>query len=77
MSFSSLPCQPNIPYFLFSFICQDDEGDIRFTNKYSATFFLVLNPSYDSEVEVVDINWELNGQNDPAPIQSFTIIHKK
>lgn len=66
---SSLPCQPNIPYFLFNFV----KEDINVSGRYSATFFLVLNPTFNSKVRVVDIDWELNGQNDPAPVKSFTI----
>jgi len=68
---SSLPCQPNIPYFLFSFVNQ--QGATRFATDYSATFFLVVNPNYNSHVKVVDINWDLNGENDPVPVKSFTI----
>jgi len=69
---SSLPCQPNIPYFLFNYV-RKQRGGIKASNKYSATFFLVVNPNYYSAVKVVDINWDLNGQNNPVPVQSFTI----
>jgi len=67
---SSLPCQPNIPYFIFSYVEQDE---VENSNEYSATFLLVSNPSYFDEVKVVDINWALNGQNNPVPVQSFTV----
>lgn len=63
---SSLPCQPNIPYFLFNFVHPED-------GKYAATFFLVANPNYSSQVKVFDIDWTLNGQNNPVPLKTFTI----
>lgn len=68
---SALPCQPNIPYFLNSFVSK--RGSIKLINGYSATFYLVKNPSYNSSVKVVDIDWDLNGQNNSIPVQSFTI----
>jgi len=68
---SSLPCQPGIPYFIFGNV--DAQGQGKNSDEISATFRLVLNPSYFDPVKVVDVNWELNGQNDPAPVSSFTI----
>lgn len=68
---SSLPCQPNIPYFIFSHLKK--QSLVKHSKAYSATFFLLLNPNYSSNVKVVDINWQLNGQNDSVPVQSFTI----
>jgi len=67
---SSLPCQPNIPYFVFGYI---DEGGGTFPGEYSITFHLVLNPSYNNAVKIFDVNWGLNGQNDSDPVGSFTI----
>lgn len=67
---SSLPCQPGIPYFIVSYL--DKEGDSK-GSEYSATFLLVSNPSYADQVRVVDIDWELNGQSETVPVQSFTI----
>ncbi len=68
---SSLPCQPGIPYFIFSRI--NRQNGMFLSNNYSATFFLVANPSYNSEVDVLDIDWGLNGQNDEVSIRRFTV----
>ena len=59
---SSLPCQSNIPYFIFSNI-----------DGVSTTFRLVLNPSYFDPINVVDVNWELNGEDNPSAVQTLTI----
>jgi len=67
---SSLPCQPSIPYFIYGSV--DDQGGDIFSDGYSVTFRLILNPSYNSLVKVVDVNWELNGQNQ-ASVGSLTI----
>jgi len=67
---SSLPCQPSIPYFIFSNL--ESEGDGK-GSTYSANFHLVLNPSYFNSVKIVDIEWELNGQNILDPNQIFTL----
>jgi len=67
---SSLPCQPNTPYFIFSYL--DSEGEGKNT-KYSVAFHLVINPIYFNPVNVVDISWELNGLNNPGPVNIFTI----
>lgn len=66
---SSLPCQPNIPYFIFSHINSKHAGK----SDHSVTFRLVLNPSYFASVKVFGIDWELNGQNEPTPFISFTV----
>jgi len=68
---SSLPCQPSIPYFIFSYI--DPESNNIFSGGYSITFHLVLNPNYFNTVKVVDVNWELIGQNDLVSSNNFTI----
>lgn len=67
---SSLPCQPGIPYFIFSHIEGGGEGKVT---EYTTTFRLVLNPSFFDSVKVVDVEWDLNGQTDPLSLQSLTI----
>ncbi len=64
---SSIPCRPNIPYFIFGHA----EGGSKGLN--SVTFHLALNPSYSGPVQVFDINWELKGENTSVPFKSFTI----
>jgi len=68
---SSLPCQPNIPYFIYNFLHKP--GFIKNAAGYSATFYLVVNPNFSSNVKVLDVDWGLNGQNDPVPVKSFTV----
>jgi len=68
---SSLPCQPIVPYFIIGYI--DKQTGVKNSDGHSATFLLVLNPNYFDPVQVVDVNWELNGQYDSVPVQSFTI----
>gem|GEM_PF-5316936 len=67
---SSLPCQPSIPYFIFSHL---EEGGDDKASEYTATFRLVLNPSFFDAVKVVDVEWDFNGQTDPLSLQSITI----
>ena len=71
---SSLPCRPNIPYFIFGVAKRKVGFGNQNRNQYSATFYLVENPSYFDDIKVVDIDWSLNGQAETLlPFQSFRV----
>lgn len=55
---SSLPCQPNIPYFIYSHM--NSEGNSK--TGHSVTYRLTLNPFFFNDVKVVDVEWEFNGK---------------
>jgi len=66
----SLPCQPDIPYFIFGNATTNDDG---YGLEYGASFTLVLNDDYYESIDIVDIQWDMDGQPGVLPTQSFSI----
>lgn len=65
---SSLPCQPSIPYFLFGYVSSNQNAG---KTEHSINYRLVSNPSYFDSVDVVDVRWKVDGQNDPVAVRGL------
>ncbi len=72
---SALPCRPDIPYFLLGVTKPktDDKGE----DEYSATFYLVKNPNYFDNINIVDVDWSSNGDVGFSPVQRHKINNIK